>query len=137
MSRQAKSQEQGNLVPGHFLIKIRTFFKNQRCKEINLKLCSDFVKNRYLWMPVLLHFYLKHHNIYSYNPSFSKFVRINCPDISEFQSQFPDKNNLFACLFWFLITYHSQYGTPCIINKEHLALLLTILKSVRRVSVEI
>ena len=47
-------------------------------------------------MPESLRFY---HNIYSFNPSFSKFVQINCPDISEFQFQFQDKNNLFACLF--------------------------------------
>ena len=49
-------------------------------------------------MPESLQFYLKHHNIYSYNPSFGKFVLIKCWDISEFKSQFPDKNNLFACL---------------------------------------
>ena len=45
-------------------------------------------------MPVSL-FYLKHHNIYSL---FSKFVQINCTDISEAKFRFPDKNNLFACL---------------------------------------
>ena len=41
-------------------------------------------------------FYWEHHNIYSYNPL---FVQINCPDISESKFQFPDKNNLFACLY--------------------------------------
>ena len=35
--RQAKSQEPGNLVPGHFWSKIWTFFRNQRFKEINWK----------------------------------------------------------------------------------------------------
>ena len=95
---KAKSQEPGNLVPGHFWCKIRTYFTNQRFKEINLKLCHGFVKNRFKWMPVSLHFYLKHHNIYPHNPLFNKFVQINCPDISESKSRFPDKNNLFACL---------------------------------------
>ena len=49
-------------------------------------------------MPVSLYFNLKHQNVYSYTPLFSKFVQINCPDISTSDSQFPDKNNLFACL---------------------------------------
>ena len=49
-------------------------------------------------MPVSIHFYLKHHNIYSYNPLFSEFIQINRPDISESKSRFPDKNDLFACL---------------------------------------
>ena len=65
--RHAKSREPGNLVPGHFLSKFRTFFRNQRFIEINLKLWSGFVKNRFKWMPVLLHFYMKHHKIYSNN----------------------------------------------------------------------
>ena len=51
-------------------------------------------------MPISLHFYLKNHNIYFYNPSLSKNVQMNCPDISESKSGFPDKNNLFASLSW-------------------------------------
>ena len=90
--------EPWNLVPGHFWNEIRTFFRNQRFKDMNLKLCCGFVKNRFKTMRLSLHFYLKHHNMYPYNPSFSKFVYINCPDISKFQSQFPDNNDLFACL---------------------------------------
>ena len=43
----AKSQEPRNLVPGHFRRKIRIFFRYQRFKEINLKLCCGFVKNRF------------------------------------------------------------------------------------------
>ena len=45
--RHAKSQEPGNLVPGHFWSKIRTFFRYQRLKEIHLKLCSGYVKTRF------------------------------------------------------------------------------------------
>ena len=66
---------------------------------MNLKLCSGFVKNRFKLIPVSLHFDLKHQNIYSYNPFLTEFVKINCPDISVSKSRFPDKNNLFACLF--------------------------------------
>ena len=55
-------------------------------------------KSRFKWMPVLLHFYLKHHDIHFYITLFSKFVQIYCPDISESKFQFPDKKNLFACL---------------------------------------
>ena len=49
-------------------------------------------------MPVALHFYPKHHNIYSYIPFFSEYVQVNCPDISKCKSWFPDKNSLFACM---------------------------------------
>ena len=45
--RHAKSREPGNLVPGHFWSKIRTFFRNQWFKELNLKLCCVFVKCRF------------------------------------------------------------------------------------------
>ena len=69
--------------------------------------------------------YLKHHSMYSYNPLFSKFVQINCPDISRSKSRFPDKNNLFACvsrtLFRFLQLYpifiwcsHNWQGFCCL-----------------------
>ena len=61
-------------------------------------MCSGFVKNRLKWTPALLHYYLKHHDIYSYNLLFSKVVQMNCPDISKSKFQFLDKNNLFACL---------------------------------------
>ena len=37
VTKHAKSQEPGNLVPGHFLNKIRTFFRNQSFKDIKLK----------------------------------------------------------------------------------------------------
>ena len=37
MVRHAKSREPGNLVPGHFWSKIRTFFRNQSFKDIKLK----------------------------------------------------------------------------------------------------
>ena len=97
-ARKAKSRDPWNLVPGHFWSKIRTFFRGQRFKDINLKWCCGFVKNRFKWMSASLHFYLKHHNVYSYNPLFSNFVQIYCPDISESESRFPDKKNLFACL---------------------------------------
>ena len=92
--RHAKPREPGNLVPGHFWSIIRTFFRNQTFKVINLKLCCVFVRNRFKLMSFSL-FYLKHNNIYSL---FSKFVQINCPDISEAKFRFPDKNNLFECL---------------------------------------
>ena len=59
-------------------------------------------------MPVSLHFYLKHHYMYSYNTLFSKFVLINCPDISKSKSWFPDKNDLFACLPRNLSQFSSQ-----------------------------
>ena len=68
---------------------------------MNLKVWCDSVKNSLKWMPLSLHFYLTHHNIYFYNPSFCKYVQINCPDISESKSQFQDKNHLFrvsACV---------------------------------------
>ena len=84
--RDAKSREPGNLVPEHFWNKIRTFFRNQRLKEINLIFCCSFVKNRFKWMPVSIQIYLRHHDIYYYNPLFSKFVQINCPDISKSQN---------------------------------------------------
>ena len=44
MHRHAESREPGNLVPGHFWSKIRTFFKNQSFKEITLEFCASFVK---------------------------------------------------------------------------------------------
>ena len=97
--RHAKILEPGNLLPEHFWRKIREFFRNQSIKEINLKFCWGFVKNRFKWMPVSLHIYLKHHYMYSYTHLFSKFVQINCLDISLSKSQFPGKNNFFACLF--------------------------------------
>ena len=100
--RHAKSREPGNLVPGHFWSKI---FRNLRFKEVNLKLCSGFVKYRFKWMTVLLHFYLKHHNIYSYNTLFCKFVQMNCPYIPKSKFRFPDKNNLFACLHFFCLSH--------------------------------
>ena len=50
------------------------------------------------WMPVSLHFHLKHHDIDSYNLSFSEFVQKNCLGIFTCKSRFPDKHNLFACL---------------------------------------
>ena len=40
--RHAKYREPGNLVPGHFWIKYRTFFRHQRFKEKHLKLCGSF-----------------------------------------------------------------------------------------------
>ena len=43
----ANSREPGKLVPGHFWSKIQTFSRNQSFKEINLKLCGGFVKNRF------------------------------------------------------------------------------------------
>ena len=58
-----------------------------------------FWKNIFKLMAVSLHFNLKHHIIYSYNPLLSKLVQMNCPDISESKSLFPDKNNLFAWLW--------------------------------------
>ena len=67
MNRHANSREPGNLVPGHFWSKMQTFFRNQRFKEMNLKLCGGFEKNGFKWMTVSLNFFMKHHNIYTYN----------------------------------------------------------------------
>ena len=97
-SRHAKCLEPGNLVPGHFWSIIRTFFRNQRFKEMISKLCCGLLKNRFKWMPVLLQFYLKHNNVYTYNPLFKEYVQMNCSDICKSKSRFPEKNNLFACL---------------------------------------
>ena len=72
--RHAKSREPGNLVPGHFWRKIQTFFRNQIIKEINLRFCCGFMKKQFKWMPVSLHFYSKHHYMYSYNPLVYEFA---------------------------------------------------------------
>ena len=43
-ARHAKSWEPRNLVPGHFLSKIRTFSRNQSFNELNFNFCHGFVK---------------------------------------------------------------------------------------------
>ena len=65
VTRHAKSREPRNLVLGHFWKKFQTFFWNQSFKGKNSKLCRGFPKNRLKWMPISIHFYLKHH--YSIN----------------------------------------------------------------------
>ena len=63
LSRHAKSREPGNLVPGHFWSKIRTFVKNQRFKEINLNSWCGFVKKQVQMDSSFIIFLPKHHNI--------------------------------------------------------------------------
>ena len=53
---------------GHFWRKIRTFFRNHSNKDINFRFYCGFVKNWFKWIPLSLHFYLKHHYICSHNP---------------------------------------------------------------------
>ena len=57
-------------------------------------------------------FYLKHQNIDSHNPF---FVKINCLDISISKSQFPDKNNLFACLY---LGGNPKFSKMLLINRK-------------------
>ena len=49
-SRQSKSLEPGNLVPGYFWRKIRTFFRNKIFQDILSKCCFDIEKIRLKWI---------------------------------------------------------------------------------------
>ena len=55
-------------------------------------------KIRIKCIPISSYSCIKHPNNVSYDPSSRKFVQMNGPDISLVKIQFPDKNNLFACL---------------------------------------
>ena len=46
-TRHAKSQEPGNLVPGHIWRKIWSFSRNQKCKGIFVQLSRKFGINEY------------------------------------------------------------------------------------------
>ena len=65
--RDAKNREPGNLVPGHFLSKIRTFFRNQSFKDVKLKNILEIDKIGFNLIPVSLYLYMNHQNIYSYS----------------------------------------------------------------------
>ena len=54
--RHAKSQEPGNLVPGHFQNKIRTFFRYQSFKDIFVHILFNYCEKRYLFIFTLCFF---------------------------------------------------------------------------------
>ena len=97
--RHAKSREPGNLVPGHFLRKIRTFFRNQSFEDYLSKFCFyiwetqvDMNTNFAIIITKTPRYWLSH-------PWIFMIFSNEFPDIFKPKVWFPDKNKLFACLY--------------------------------------